>query len=219
MSTTTYQTIVDAGVATSFENRPNTIATAPTELVRVVYRGLCDAYQLAARENPGRFQTAAVVVKDAAGWARPARAQSIVRIERSDQTEVVVIDPAERAMESRPALIERGPYFYSAGNAQDPTTEDLTFWFAPVPAAPTGLSDTLPPEWPDEFNGLLEFALAAYLARKDGRLDDAQAFAGERDLQSALFLNHLQLTTVATVRQTRIPRMAVPTQTATPRGR
>lgn len=216
---TTVQQILDQGFALSFLNRPDTMATTATELVMVVDRALKEQYQVTARENPDYFSTATAIAFDGLGWRIPNAAESVVYLTTPTGTEVVVVDARRRDIESRPAVYQRGRYLISAGNAHDPVSGELICWYAPISATLAAVTDTLPGEWPEQYNGVLIYTVGEYLARKDGRTAEAETLAGERSKQQALFLGHLQHQMTTMVRLTGLPKRVVAHQTEPVPGR
>lgn len=215
---TTVEQIIERAYATSFKNRPGTIATAGTELVDVVARLLMEMFVLAADENPDYFGNVAQVAYNGTSWPRPAAAESVTRLEVSG-AEVVVVPYDQRTIEAgTPAVYERGGQFYSAGNAGDPTSGTLTVFFSDLPAALVDETSTLDARWPERFNPILELGLAGYLARKDSRPEEAAGFEAERARWVVLFSQHLRHATANLIRQTRIPARTITKHQATTGG-
>ncbi len=206
----TVQEIIDQGFNRSFKNRPDTIATDATELVSVVDRLQKEMFAFAAEENPEYFGSALIVVGVGGVWARPANAESIILIlTTSGSAEVVVVPIDQKDVEAGyvKAVYEWGRQFFGAGNTGDPAgTESLTFYYSDVPNTLTALGDSLDSRWPDRFKPIYELGVAAYLAVKDGRPDDAAMFEGERGRWVKLFQQHLQHATANLTRTNRIPR-------------
>ena len=207
---TTPQDILNAAYAKSEKNMPGTIATESTELLQLVIRAMRGLYAFAARVNPIHFAESAAVVLAAGKWARPATAESIWRIEggaatvpvMAAGTEVVVVPVDDKLAESgKPAVYEFGQAFYSAGNASDPTSGTLTFFYSKRPTDPATLSAALDAMWVEQFNELLVLEVAIYLALKDGRADEAAALRAERDREAQLFIAFLEHSTANTRRR------------------
>jgi hypothetical protein len=196
--TTTPQDILEAAYAKSLKNRAGTIATETTELLQVVIRALRGLYAFAARINPAFFGDTATVA-EASGWPRPPGAESVFRIEfnASPNAEVVVVPFDDRtAEEGLPAVYSFGQYYQSAGNALDPTTEALDFYYAKRPDDPASVTATIDPLWVEQFNELLILEVAIYLAQKDlgesGRADELKVLMADRDRWLNLFVAHLE---------------------------
>jgi hypothetical protein len=180
---TQVQDILDAAYGKSHKNRPGTIASDGTELVGVVKRALFKYFAIIARANPWMIAESFTVSFAAGVWARPADVQSILFITITATGEEVNVVPFDdkTAEEALPSLYRLGRSFYSAGNANDPTNEDLDFTCAVFPDEPTGVTSVLDTLWPEEFNECLIHELAIYLATKDGRNDELPGLTAERD--------------------------------------
>lgn len=185
---TTGQEIIEAGYGKSTKNRMATIATDAVELLGVVNRSLLKYFSRIARTNPV-FIAATETVTFNVGWARPVTAQSILRIESNVAVEVRVVPFNDRAAEpTLPSVYRLGRTFYSAGNANDPTSGDLIFIFARFPTVLASLAAQLDAAWPEQFNECLIHEVALYLANKDGRNDELAGLESERDEWSKLLL-------------------------------
>lgn len=185
--------VVVAAMGTSTKNQPGHIATQATELRNVVRRLLQGVFALTARVNPEFYGEREVVPFAAGGWARPADVELLWRIELPEGDEVIVVPSDDRKADTaRPAVYRLGRTFYSAGNAADPIGGNLTFLFSSRPAVLAAITDPVDARFPDQFDGLLISDLAAYLARKDGRVDEAAAFREERDSWLKLYLAHVE---------------------------
>jgi hypothetical protein len=194
--TTTVQDIVTGAMAKSKKNRPGDASVMATELARVVTRAHRGLYAFAARINPTYFATQLDVAFASGGWARPASAESIFRIEQAG-AEVVTVPFDDRGAEKgKPALYELGQLFRSAGNALDPVSGTLTFFFSTRPADYTALATVLDALWVEAYNELLMLEVAVYLALQDGRTDEAGALKAERDRWAVLFAAHLEHATI-----------------------
>jgi hypothetical protein len=190
---TTAQDIVTAAYNTSAKNRPATIATDATELLKLVIRSTRGLYAFAARVNPIYFSDSAPVTFAVIGWPRPTLAESIFRIEKPDGTEVAVVPFDDRKAEpSMPAVYELGGHFWPAGNALDPVSGNLNFWYSRRPTDPATLASNLDTRWPEQFNDLLIYEVAIYLALKDGRAADVAQLRVMRDGWADLFAAHLE---------------------------
>lgn len=193
-----YQDIIEAAYAKSMKNQPNQIATEGDELLDVTHRALSGIFTVAARFAPTRFgQTSTVVYSS--GWARPTDAINVFRVEKDDGTEVIVVPLDDQSAEpSKPCVYELGGTFYLAsGGTGLATTDDLVFYYSPVPAAPAGLGDNLPTLWDENFNELLIYDVAMFLTYKDGREEEMAMLNQERNLWASRFLTHLELHTTA----------------------
>lgn len=186
--------IIEGAYAKSTKNDPDTISTDATELLGVVQRAVRRAFSLMARVNPVWIATTQTVAFAGSGWTRPATAQSILRVELETGAEVKVVPFNDRTAEaSLRAVYRLGNTFYSAGNANDPTSGNLVFWFARFPVDPAGLASNIDSLFPDHFAELLMFEVALHLATKDGRSDELPGLTAERDAWEELleeFLEH-----------------------------
>jgi hypothetical protein len=200
--TTTPRDILLAAYAKSTKNKPGTIATESTELLQVVIRAQRGLYAFAARVNPTFFATYTDVTATSGAWARPQQAESIFRIERTNNTtggtgtagdEVVLVPFDDRKAESGLGAVYRiGQSFYPAGNTPDPTGGDLRFYYAKRPSDPADLNAALDALWTEQFNELLVLEVAIYLALKDGRGDEAAVLRADRDTWARLFIAFLE---------------------------
>jgi len=185
---------VDA-YAKSKKNQPGKIAAEGTELLGVANRALRSAFLVAARVNPFYYMDEDDVTYSAPGWARPAAAEAIYRIElNATGNEVVVVPFDDRAAESgTPAVYRSGGIFKSAGNAGDPeSTDDLRFFFSRIPTDAATTATPMDTAYPVAYRELLVLEIAIYLARKDGRMDEADILKGERDSWLQMYLAHLE---------------------------
>lgn len=192
--TTTPQMILDAAFGKSLKNRPSDIATAPTELLNLVVRSMHGLYAYAARVNPMYFAETAPVTFASPGWARPATAESVLRIENSTFTEVVVVPYDQRDAEpGQPAVWRFGQIYRPASSvAPNPQSGNLTFFYAKRPTTPASLGATLDALWAEQFNELLALEVAIYLALKDGRQEEVPGLITDRDRWIALFSAFLE---------------------------
>jgi hypothetical protein len=191
-----------AAFAVSAKNQPDKIATQDTELLRVVNASLKACAAIAARVNPAfPFAKTADVAFSAGGWAVPSDAEAIFYIENADSDEVVVVPFDERrAALGDPAVYLLGKKLLSAGNTLDPTSGTLTLWYSYRPADAT-IDGTIDANWLTDFNSLPVYDIAAYLAQKDGRIEEAQSLAASRNSWLAAYVAHLEHVIVAEVRR------------------
>jgi hypothetical protein len=196
---TTGQDILNAAYALSAKNRPGTIATEATELVKFINRAMRGLFAIAARVNPTYFAEGTPVVPADSQWARPLAAECLFRIEKvSDASEVVVVPFDDRKAEpSMPAVYEMGGFFRPAGNPNDPTG-NLIFWHTRLPDDLANLASALDADWPEQHNDVLVYEVAIYLALKDGRMDEVAALRAEREQPLQLYIAHLEHATINT---------------------
>lgn len=185
--------LITAAYGFSTKNQPQEIATEETELLEVVQRALHRAYAIGARANPMFFGKTTAVPASTATWARPADAELVFRIEMPDTTEVVVVPMDDRDTEpEQPALYRFGQVYYPSGNASDPSTETLTFFYSQVSPTVADIDSTIDASWPVQFNNLLIFEIALYLAHKDGREEELPRLQSGYNEWLNLFLGFLQ---------------------------
>jgi len=333
---TTPQDILNGAYAKSMKNDAGTIATESTELLEVVIRAMRGLYAFAARVNPTFFAETASVAFSSPGWARPASAESVFKIEMPSglsqhgllaidatpesfktsqvayykiagvlyskvattgisftaahtvntgaaagtywgailvqidaggtiSTKVVAADQAystealaisnlpapdasnvalghitvnsnsgaawtgntddltdgsdcveanfynasawsnfqvvtvpfddPTAESGLPAVFSFGQIYRPAGNSNDPTSGNLTFYYAKRPDDPASLSSTLDALWTEQFNELLILEVAIYLALKDsgsGRETELGGLMKDRDKWAQLFIAFLE---------------------------
>lgn len=221
---TTVQQILTAAYAKSIKNRPGEIATETTELLQVVNRELQGLFAEGVEHNRTFFAQEAVVAYSApvGGWPRPDAAEAVIRIEAAG-AEVAEVPFDDRTAESgMPAVYHMGQVFKPAGNAGDPTSGNLTFFYSARPRDLTALTGdpagTLDPLWPEQFNELLILRIALYLAGKDGqRSDELQLYSAEYEAWRQRFIRFLQHSST-TLRQRWGHSGRTNTQRITPRG-
>lgn len=191
--TTTPMDIIVAAYGRSSKNVPGTLATEATELLQLVIRAMSGLYAFAARINPCFFAIQESVAFVAPGWRRPERAESVFRCETPTGTEVVVVPYFDRQAEvGLPAVYRIGQVYRSAGNANDPTNGDLTFFFAKRPDRPATMNDPLDGLWVESYNTLLIEEVAIYLSLKDGRVEELGELKASRDGWAQLFAAFLE---------------------------
>lgn len=194
-ATTTPLALIQAAYLKSAKNMPNTIATDATELLGLVTRILRRYYAVAARIQWETFGLKDVVEEDSGGWPFPENVESLARVELEDGTLVRIVPIDDRALGvPEPSVYELGGKLYPAGNAADPdpAADDLVFWYAKRPDDPATINDVVDALWAEQFNELLHFDIAAYLAVKDGRDDELQSLAAQRENWYALYTAWLE---------------------------
>lgn len=191
---TTPQMVLEGAYAKSLKNKPGAIASESGELLQLVIRAMRGLYAFAARINPTFFAESAVVAFAGAGWARPSNAEAVYRIETGAGVEVVVVPFDDRKAEPGiGALYSFGQIYRPASaGAPDPQAGNLTFFYAKRPTDPATLATTLDALWTEQFNELLILEVAIYLALKDGRADEVNAYKADRDRWAQLFAAFLE---------------------------
>ncbi len=198
---TTYNTILAAAYSRSSKNIPGKIATDATELLNLMWRALAGIYSFAADVNPTFFGVKTAVNYNA-GWARPAGAEAIWRIETPPGVEVVVVPIDDKAAEpGKPAVYSFGQVYYGAGNALDPQAGSLYFYYSKQPTVPALLTDAIDTMWPETYNPLLIDETALWLAIKDGRDEEMGEVKESRDGWLKLFTEFLDHETMNEVRR------------------
>lgn len=203
MVTTTARAILQAAYSRSRKNIPGTIGTEGTELLYAIARAMRGLYSIAARINPVIFGEQRTVAMVDGFWARPEDSETVYRIESTDGAEIGIVPFDDRTLLAgmQPAIYQMGPRYYPAGNAGDPVSGSLRFFFSHRPAVPATLDDPLDPTWIESYNQLLANEIAVYLAIKDNRLDEAAVLKEERDNWLRLFVAFLEHETVGESRR------------------
>lgn len=185
--------LVDA-YAKSKKNQPGKIATESTELLGVVNRVIRTFFSIGVRVNPFFFGDTADVAFGSPGWPRPTAAEAIYRIEfTSNNAEVVVVPFDDKLAEEALAAVYRmGQIFRGCGNTNDPTNENLTFYYSKVADASSALDDPIDSMFPEAYKELADLEVALYLAVKDQREEEVTFLRGERDRWLLLFLAFLE---------------------------
>lgn len=194
---TTAQQIIDNGFGLSRLSRPELQTPQAAALVRHVGRTLQALYAFAARVNPTFFAASEDVLFQTFGWIRPAAAENVFRIEALGATvpgmvvgkEILVVPMDDRAaFAGDPAVYRYGGQYFSAGNAGDPTSGRLRFFYSRRPTVPAALTDVLDSTWPENHNAILEYEIACFNARGDaGRDGELAVMIEERDSAIKLF--------------------------------
>lgn len=194
----TPQEILTAAYAKSTKNQPGKIAAEATELLEVVNRVIRTFFQIGARVNPTFFGDQDDITYSAPGWARPALAESIFRIEDAGGVEVVVVPFDDRQAETGvPRVYRMGQVYRTVAGAGDPPASgDLTFFFSRRPADAASLGATIDAGFPEAYIELAHLEVAAYLANKDQRQEELAYLVAERDRWLLLFLAFLEHETV-----------------------
>lgn len=193
--TTTPRDLINAGYLKSAKNIPDTIATDETELLGLVTRILRRYFAVGARVAWATFGKSDTVAGASGAWLFPADIESLARVELEDGTEVRIVPFDDRTLAgTEPSVYEMGGSLYPAGNANDPNpaADDLVFWYAKRPDDPATIDATVDALWCEQFNELVHFDIAAYLAVKDGRDDELPSIAAQRENWYALFTAWLQ---------------------------
>lgn len=201
------QAIIAAALLRSNQNEATDLAEQATELVAVLNRVLAGVYAVAARVSPEWVSEAIVVPEVNGTWARPARAESVWRIEDAQRREVIVVGvDDEGADTTRRALTRLGRTYRAVSRPTGTPAGSLTFYCALRPAPLVGLGAALPGSWESAYDDLLILELACYCALKDGRGDELPALRAEQQSWLALFVAFLEHETRAVVRSRALPK-------------
>lgn len=185
--------IITAAYGRSAKNRPDEIATKATELLAVVGRAIKGIYSFAAEINPEFFGKSAVVGFTSGGWPIPADTELVFRLELDDGTEVVKVPRTQRDAETgRPAVYQLGRKLFTAGNASDPTSGNLTFIYSQHGIQPATVDTAFDASWITDFDGFLVEEVALYLIIKDGRSEEFAAVVDARDRWARRFAARLE---------------------------
>lgn len=181
----TVQTIVDGGVAHSTVSDPNRLYTT-AEIVRVVNDYQRKYMARANALNPHRFKSASLLAAPGAGlpWTITVLFSDLVHLEKSDGTEVRIVDEQDSKSEVPPRVrVEARNLLFTIGDSADPdpVSDQLKLWYAPIPVELTSLASNLDDRFPEQYNRILMLEVAMYLALKDGRIEEAASFQGQLD--------------------------------------
>ena len=177
--------LIDAAYNRSLKARPAQF-NEDVELLAIVRRSLLECFLAAAEVRPSFFGKSATVAFSGGAWARPSDAIAIYRIQNATGSRVIEVPLHDKTADlSQPAVYDLGGSFYSAGNPLDPTSGNLTMYYARTPRAltattgdPAGTTDpALTSDW-DEIHIL---ALYIHMIGKDA----ANHPPGEAERQTA----------------------------------
>lgn len=198
---TTMKQLIDAAHAISTFNDGSKTATVE-ELVAVVNRYMKTLYSFAATKNKYAFATTATVAGAAGAWAKPTDAELVIQAALEDGTEVSILPVEDKEAELPPSIYLLGASYYPCGRASDPdpALDSIVFTYSArhTDLATEGLTRVqaeallLDPSWPEQFNDLPVLHLARYMARKDGRYDEARVHGEEQTILMAQFQTHLE---------------------------
>jgi len=198
---TTMKQLIDAAYAISTFNDGNKSATTE-ELVAVVNRYMKTLYSFAATKNKYYFATTSIVAGASGAWPKPPTAELIIKAALEDGTEVSILPVEDMVAELPPAIYLLGGSYLPCGRVADPdpATASIVFTFSArhTDLATTGLTKAqadaleLDASWPEQFNDLPVLQLARYMARKDGRHDEARSHSEEQAVLMAQFQTHLE---------------------------
>lgn len=208
----TAQELITDALSHSSANRPDVLATQATELLGQLNIEVGRVFAFARDVDPTYIAAITTVALTGNGWPFPANCYTVTRLEGTGNpaqgggtvpsgAEVTIVPYDDRALEAgSPSVYEYGQVFYSAGNDGDPVSGDLRVFFARTPTEATGLGSTVDTPWPSEFTHIIVLGLAAYLAQKDGRTEEATAMGEEQSAVLGQFRQHIR-SRVASTRQ------------------
>lgn len=198
--------------ATSKLNEAGRIADESGELLTLLNSKLRSYFADGARVNARFYAKKIEVGFEGGGWARPAAAEMVLRLEAGGAmganpaltagTEIIDLPFDQRHIEpGRPSVYNFGQRWYTRGNAIDPVSGSMIVFASVRPVKLATINDRIDPLWPDACTPLLKWDIAIYLARKDGnRGAEVEAFVSERGDEYATYLKYLQHETTTEVR-------------------
>ena len=205
--TTTPRIILDGAYAKSNANKPSTMATESSELLRVVTRAIRSLYTIAARVNPYFFAKYEIVAYDASagvdGWPRPEAAESVFSIQANPTTdggaipagtEITVVPQGDliALASGMYALYSLGKVFRPFAGALGPINGSITIYYSRVADAPATLNTALDYQWVEQFDELLKLEVAVHLAIKDRRTQEIADLKEERNRWAQMFIMFLE---------------------------
>lgn len=191
---TTYQEIITNAHGYSSKNRPDQIATQATELLALASRAVRGLFAVAARAHPEYWGQTANTAHDGVGWPRPANAQTVIAIVRTNDGAPVKIVPFDDKLAelSHPSVYFYGRKYRITGSVLGPFNGDLlTIAYSRMPNKPVLLTDIIDADWEESFDPFLTLEVAIYLALKDGRLDEVEMLKPAQQKEAQLFLDFM----------------------------
>lgn len=184
--TTTAQQIITAALGRDAAIDTTILTVQQAEVIASVGRILRKEMSLAMPSNPAYFgiikNVAATALGGIAGWARPSDAYAIYRVEAAadtkDEAAAVIANGTEIKIApfddrglfaGEPSLYEFGQFFVRAGNAGDPSTGSINFFYAAKVITPVAVTDILDARFPDDMADLIVAGLNAWFCKRDGR--------------------------------------------------
>lgn len=179
----TFEEIVTRALNLSKRTQVDVSAT-DEELVDVLNGRLQQAFDVGRQANPWAFMEISDVDYTAPGWVRPDKAQMVLRIELgANREEVAVVPFDQQNIEPAMKSVYRVGMHYEPVQREGwvPEGQSLRFFYSRLAndfVAPDPQAE-LDPLYPRGHERLLALGVAVYLAKKDGRFDDAQAIEAE----------------------------------------
>lgn len=196
----TYESVIAEAYAKSKNNNPGVDASETHELMPAVHRALQGLFQVASLVSPAKFAKRSTVAYDAGkgGWPKPADADSVLTMQISGGAAVAVTEWDDPLAESgKPSVYLMNGVFVPTGVAAGPaTTASLVMLHSLKPFVPTSatpLSTNVDANWDTQYDSLLAFETAIYLAIKAGdeRTWEIDQLRTERDKIAVRFVMHL----------------------------
>lgn len=216
---TTALQIIQRAFATSRDNDAGRVAEISGELLEVLNDAIEAYIAEGGRLNDKFFGERIVVGFDNGGWARPAEAEVVLRLEASSATSADVIDGGEAQLldegteiadlpidqrhqeRGRPAVFDFGQTWWPAGRTGDPSDGDIVVFATTSTDRLTTTAASLPAKFPRAGHACLKWELAIYLAQKDGGRDgEIVAFTAQLEKAKARYLSFLENATRTEVR-------------------
>jgi hypothetical protein len=214
---------ITAALARSAASRPELVVTSAGELLgelnRIVEELFVDSSIANAPYFTGESTVAFDVTQAPPCWSWPAEAHRVYAVYALPTTtgsgsgfhydELSVVPHTDMRMASEmPAVVESGRCFlpvpYPAGLYQlaSPTGGDLRLRYARRATPMTTLGSPIDTGWPAGHDGLVIDLLATWLAAKDQRAGDVEAFATDAAVKYGRFMAHVGLPTATTATRT-----------------
>ncbi len=193
--------IIEAAYPKSTKNQPGAIATEGPELLNQVNRVMAGLLAAGSRINVTYFGAKETVTKTGAYWARPATAEAVFLVTKTDGTKVHIVPFDDQAlMGTEPAVYRYGGAYYEA-NSSLSAVSDLDLFFSQEFTAAATLDTSLDARWPDRFNELPILLTAYYLSVKDGRPEEYAGLEAQIQHQFSLYLAFLEHETLGELRR------------------
>jgi len=204
----TYGTILNYAFSRSSKltrstSGPGALIDEATEGVAIINRSISGIWTFGVSVNPEWFsyEDAPDVISPtvSAYWERPAAAFSVYLVELAGEPlRVGRVDERSKFL-AKPSIYQMGRRYYPCGSSPDPTQDDLDFFYALFPVLGSSTSDPVDPVLPSHFDDLLANEVAVRMLLKDGRIEEAQAVAADRNQGLQLFAGFLAQETTGLV--------------------
>ena len=187
---------------------PGALIDEATEGVAIINRALRGLWTFGVSVNPEFFASAPQSVPgDGLGWPRPVTAQAVFLVEKTNGRIAIARVEERLLFTARAAVFQLGSVFYPCWlgpNSPHPdpavgTGDALDFYFARFPVLGANLAASVDGVWPETFDDLLANEVAVRLLLKDGRIEEAQSVAGDRNEGLTLFAAFLREETLGMI--------------------